>query len=105
MHPKRRPPAQDQPNQRWFDRDLVVAVSADRGLLGALLVSLMQTRVMMAQRDASVWRRLVVWSSFRQQDNPELVVLDAHDAADEAGSTTPRITRVSACIEPAWPVF
>jgi hypothetical protein len=59
---------------RWFDRDLIVALSAIVISLSALLVSLLQTRVMMAQKDAAVWPRLVVWSSLRQKDNPEIVV-------------------------------
>ncbi|MBL8958615.1 MAG: hypothetical protein JNJ98_02095, partial [Gemmatimonadetes bacterium] len=74
MPPAERPLEQVRPRHRWLDRDLVVAVSAIVISLSALLVSLVQTRVMMAQRDAAVWPRLVVWSSFRQQDNPELVV-------------------------------
>ncbi len=56
---------------RTFDRDRIVAGAAFVVSLSALAVSLVQTRVMMAQRDAAVWPRVSLYTSVR---NEELVV-------------------------------
>lgn len=64
------------PRGRAFNRDRIVAGTAFLVSLSALAVSLVQTWVMMAQRDAAVWPRVSLYTTVR----PEELVVGARNA-------------------------